>query len=83
MFGAYRDERTNYSTCVFPRAPFASDYDLENLLLQPRIGMWLLDLGCGSGDAAEDFASRHKVRETCASFRTVKAKPRGRKYDRK
>jgi len=67
VFGSYRDERTNYSTCVFPRAPFTSHYDAENLLLQPKDGMRLLDLGCGSGDAAEDLASRHKIEIVCVT----------------
>src|SRR5215469_5450730 len=61
VFGAYRDEQANYSTCVFPRAAFSHPYDAEYLLLKPKDGMRLLDLGRGSGAAAEYFASRHDI----------------------
>src|SRR5216683_3542935 len=30
VFGAYRDERANYSTCVFPRAAFTHPYEAED-----------------------------------------------------
>ena len=49
-FGASID---NYSTCVFPRAVFTQPYEADYLLLKPRDGMRLLDLGCGSGAAAD------------------------------
>jgi SAM-dependent methyltransferase len=61
VFGTYRSAHTNYSTCVFPRAPFTSDYDLEDLVLEPKDGMRFLDLGCGSGDAAAELARRHNI----------------------
>ena len=63
----YRDPRMNYSTCVFPRTPFTSDYDAETILLELKDGMRLLDLGCGSGDAAADFATRKKVEVLCVT----------------
>jgi SAM-dependent methyltransferase len=63
----YRDPRRNYSTCVFPRTPFTSDYDAETALLELKDGMRLLDLGCGSGDAAADFATRQKIEVLCVT----------------
>jgi SAM-dependent methyltransferase len=63
----YRDPRRNYSTCVFPRTPFTSDYDAETTLLELKDGMRLLDLGCGSGDAAVDFATRKKIEVLCVT----------------
>jgi SAM-dependent methyltransferase len=63
----YRDPRSNYSTCVFPRTPFTSDYDAETILLELKDGMRILDLGCGSGDAAADFATRKKVEVLCVT----------------
>ena len=63
----YRDPGMNYSTCVFPRTPFTSDYDAETILLELKDGMRLLDLGCGSGDAAADFATRKKVEVLCVT----------------
>jgi hypothetical protein len=53
VFGTYRDEQANYSTCVFPRLAFSRPYEAEYVLLKPKDGMRLLDLGCGSGAAAE------------------------------
>ena len=32
VFGAYRDEEANYSTCVFPRAAFPRPYEAEFVL---------------------------------------------------
>ncbi len=61
VFGTYRDEEANYSTCVFPRAAFSRPYEAEYLLLQPKDGMRLLDLGCGSGAAADYLASRCNI----------------------
>jgi ubiquinone/menaquinone biosynthesis C-methylase UbiE len=67
VFGPYRSEHDNYSTCVFPRAVFTHRYAADYLLLKPREGMHLLDLGCGSGAAADYFASRCKVDITCVT----------------
>ena len=67
VFGAYRDERANYSTCVFPRAAFTRPYEAEYVLLKPRDGMRLLELGCGSGAAAYYLASRHNVEIVCVT----------------
>ena len=46
VFGTYRDEQSNYSTCVFPRTPFSRIYEAEYILLKPKEGMRFLDLGC-------------------------------------
>lgn len=67
VFGAYRHEHDNYSTCVFPRALFTHPYTADELLLKPEDGMRLLDLGCGSGAAADFLASRRKVDITCVT----------------
>jgi SAM-dependent methyltransferase len=67
VFGAYRHEHDNYSTCVFPRALFTHPYTADDLLLEPQDGMRLLDLGCGSGAAADYLASRRKVDITCVT----------------
>jgi SAM-dependent methyltransferase len=61
VFGTYRDEEANYSTCVFPRTPFSKIYEAEYLLLKPKDGMRFLDLGCGSGAAAAYLASRRNI----------------------
>jgi SAM-dependent methyltransferase len=61
VFGAYRGEHDNYSTCVFPRALFTHPYSAEYLLLEPMDGMRLLDLGCGSGAAAYYLANKCRV----------------------
>ena len=58
VFGTYRDEQANYSTCVFPRVVFSHLYEAERVLLKLKDGMRLLDLGCGSGAAAYYLASR-------------------------
>ena len=39
VFGAYRDEQANYSTCVFPRMAFTHPYEAEYVLLKPKDGM--------------------------------------------
>jgi SAM-dependent methyltransferase len=52
VFGPYRGEHDNYSTCVFPRASFTHPYYADYLLLEPAARTRLLDLGCGSGAAA-------------------------------
>ncbi len=67
VFGAYRDEQANYSTCVFPRAAFTRPYEAERALLRPKDGMRLLELGCGSGAAASYLASRYKVEIVCVT----------------
>ena len=73
VFGAYRDEQTNYSTCVFPRAAFTHLYEAEYALLKPKDGMRLLDLGCGSGAAAYYLASRCNIEITCVTNSSVQA----------
>jgi cyclopropane fatty-acyl-phospholipid synthase-like methyltransferase len=65
VFGTYRDEQANYSTCVFPRAAFSHPYEAEYVLLKPKDGMRLLDLGCGSGAAAKYLASRCNIEIVC------------------
>lgn len=61
VFGTYRDEEANYSTCIFPRAAFSRPYEAEHVLLNLKDGMRVLDLGCGSGAAAYYLASRRKI----------------------
>jgi hypothetical protein len=39
VFGAYRDEQANYSTCVFPRVAFSRPYEAEYALLKLKEGM--------------------------------------------
>jgi SAM-dependent methyltransferase len=73
VFGAYRDEEANYSTCVFPRAAFTQPYEAEYALLKPKEGMQLLDLGCGSGAAAYYLASRRNIEITCVTNSSVQA----------
>jgi SAM-dependent methyltransferase len=73
VFGAYRDEQANYSTCVFPRAAFTYPYEAECVLLKPRDGMRLLDLGCGSGAAAYYLASRCNIEIVCVTNSSVQA----------
>jgi hypothetical protein len=67
VFGTYRDIDMSYTTCVFPRAPFSNDNEVENRLLEPKEGMRILELGCGAGATAHDFASRHNVKIVCAT----------------
>ena len=71
VFGPYRSEHDNYSTCVFPRAPFTQRYASDYLLLNPKDGMRLLDLGCVSGAAADYFASRRNIDITCVTNSSV------------
>src|SRR5258706_1287404 len=61
VFGTYRDEQANYSTCVFPRVAFSRPYEAEYVLLKPKDGMRLLDLGGGSGAAAYYLSSRRDI----------------------
>jgi SAM-dependent methyltransferase len=67
VFGPYRSETDNYSTCVFPRLPFTRRYASDYLLLKLKDGMRLLDLGCGSGAAADYFGCRRNVDITCVT----------------
>jgi len=67
VFGPYRSETDNYSTCVFPRLPFTRRYASDYLLLKLEDGMRLLDLGCGSGAAADYFGRRRNVDITCVT----------------
>jgi SAM-dependent methyltransferase len=71
VFGTYRDEQANYSTCVFPRAPFTHPYEAEYALLRPKDGERFLELGCGSGAAAYYLASRRKIEITCVTNSSV------------
>jgi len=69
VFGAYRDEQANYSTCVFPRLAFSHPYEAEYVLLKLKDGMRLLDLGCGSGAAAYYLANRRDIEIVCVTKR--------------
>jgi cyclopropane fatty-acyl-phospholipid synthase-like methyltransferase len=80
VFGAYRDEQANYSTCIFPRAAFTHPYVAEYLLLEPKDGMRLLELGCGSGAAAAYLASRRNVEIVCVTNSSVQADICRRKF---
>ena len=82
VFGAYRDEQANYSTCVFPRVPFSHPYEAEYVLLKPKDGMRLLDLGCGSGAAAEYLASRGNIEIVCVTNSAVQADLCRRKFEK-
>ena len=80
VFGTYRDEQANYSTCVFPRATFTNPYEAEYALLKPKAGMRLLELGCGSGAAAEHLASRSDIEIVCVTNSAVQADICRRKF---
>ena len=80
VFGTYRDEQANYSTCVLPRLAFSRPYEAEYLLLKPKDGMRLLDLGCGSGAAAEYLASRSNIEIVCVTNSSVQAEICRRKF---
>lgn len=82
VFGAYRDEQANYSTCVFPRATFTYPYEAECALLKPKDGMRLLELGCGSGAAALYLASRCNVEIVCVTNSSAQADICRRKFAR-
>jgi cyclopropane fatty-acyl-phospholipid synthase-like methyltransferase len=73
VFGTYRDEQANYSTCVFPRVVFSRPYEAEYVLLKLKDGMRLLDLGCGSGAAAYYLASRRDTEIVCVTNSSVQA----------
>jgi SAM-dependent methyltransferase len=81
VFGPYRGEYDCYSSCVFPRAIFTHPYDADDALLEPKDGMRLLDLGCGSGAAAYYLASRHNVDITCVTNSAVQADICRRKFE--
>ena len=80
VFGTYRDEQANYSTCVFPRVAFSSIYEAEYVLLKLKDGMRLLDLGCGSGAAAYYLASRRRIEIVCVTNSSVQADICRRKF---
>ena len=80
VFGTYRDEQANYSTCIFPRAAFSRPYEAEYVLLKPKDGMRLLDLGCGSCAAAEYLASRRNVEIVCVTNSALQADICRRKF---
>ena len=80
VFGTYRDEQANYSTCVFPRVAFSRPYEAEYVLLKLREGMRLLDLGCGSGAAAYYLASRRDIEIVCVTNSSVQADICRRKF---
>jgi SAM-dependent methyltransferase len=80
VFGTYRDEQANYSTCVFPRVAFSRPYEAEYVLLKPKDGMRLLDLGCGSGAAAAYLASRRNIEILCVTNSSVQADICQRKF---
>lgn len=80
VFGTYRDEQANYSTCVFPRAAFSQPYEAEYVLLQPKDGMRFLDLGCGSGAASDYLASRSNIEVVCVTNSSVQADICRRKF---
>jgi SAM-dependent methyltransferase len=82
VFGPYRGEHDNYSSCVFPRAIFSHPYDADRALLKPADGMRLLDLGCGSGAAAYDLASRYNVEIVCVTNSAVQASICRRKFEK-
>ena len=67
VFGTYRDEQANYSTCVFPRVAFSRPYGAKYVLLKPKDAMRLLDLGCGSGAAVDYLASRRNIEILCVT----------------
>ncbi len=80
VFGAYRDEQANYSTCVFPRVALSRLYEAERVLLKLKDGMRLLDLGCGSGAAAYYLASQRDIEVVCVTNSSVQADICRRKF---
>ena len=82
VFGPYRGEFDNYSTCVFPRSAFTHPYESDLALLAPADGMRLLELGCGSGAAADYIASQRKVEITCVTNSAVQAEICRRKFEK-
>jgi hypothetical protein len=49
VFGTYRDEQANYSTCIFP-AWLSRPYEAEHVP-EPKAGMRLLTSGADPGAA--------------------------------
>jgi SAM-dependent methyltransferase len=82
VFGTYRDAQANYSTCVFPRLAFSQPYEAEYALLKPKDGMRFLDLGCGSGAAAEYLARRCNIEIVCVTNSPAQADICRRKFAR-
>jgi SAM-dependent methyltransferase len=82
VFGPYRSEQDNYSSCVFPRTVFSPSYEAEYLLLKLRDGMKLLDLGCGSGAAADYLACQCNVEILCVTNSEVQANICRRKFQK-
>ena len=80
VFGSYRGELDNYSTCVFPRTVFTARYAADLILLDPRDGMNILELGCGSGAAADYIASNRDVSLTCVTNSQVQGDICRRKF---
>ncbi len=80
VFGTYRSENDNYSTCVFPRTIFGHPYESDYALLKPKHGMRFLDLGCGSGAAADYFATRCNVEILCVTNSAAQADICRRKF---
>jgi SAM-dependent methyltransferase len=80
VFGTYRDEQANYSTCIFPRTPFSQIYEAERVLLNLKDGMRVLELGCGSGAAAAYLAGRSRIEITCVTNSSVQADICRRKF---
>ena len=81
VFGTYRDEHDNYSSCVFPRTVFAHPYSADYALLEPADGSRLLELGCGSGAAAHYLASQCNVDIVCVTNSPVQADICRRTFD--
>jgi SAM-dependent methyltransferase len=82
VFGRYRGEHDNYSSCVFPPTVFTHPYYADSVLLEPADGMRLLDLGCGSGAAAYYLASRSNVEIVCVTNSSVQADICRRKFEK-
>jgi SAM-dependent methyltransferase len=80
VFGPYRSEQDNYSSCVFPRTAFSASYEADHVLLRPKDGMRLLDLGCGSGAAAYYLASQCNVEILCVTNSSAQADICQRKF---
>lgn len=80
VFGTYRNEEANYSTCIFPRAAFSHPYEAEYVLLNLKDGMRVLDLGCGSGAAAYYLASRCNIQVVGVTNSSAQAEICRRKF---
>ena len=80
VFRISQGRREIYSSCVFPRTLFGHPYVADFWLLSPHAGMRLLELGCGSGTAANYFASRCNVEIVCVTNSIVQAELCERKF---